>query len=140
MITSKRIYTTPLSFTARFACIGDVNSRDPLGSGDLRGITFLVTCWEGQNPHLQVTALAFFASRPVRLTALGTDDPGARSIWSGSVGRWSGCGEAGEAIPTAGDETGGASAGRSGTGVEVLQPTSGGRPSAELGSVQDLSP
>ncbi len=95
---------------------------------------FIVTCWEGQNPHLQVTALAFFASRPGRHSVLGTADLGARSFWSGSVGRLSGCGEVGEALTAAGDETGGALAGKDGTGVEVLQPTSGGRPSAELGS------
>jgi hypothetical protein len=113
----------------------------PYSTGATPGLaTLIVTCWEGQNPHLQVTALAFFASRPVRLSALGTGALGARWFWSGSVGRLSGCGEAGEAITKAGDEMGGALSGKDGTGVEVLQPTSGGSPSAELRSEQDLSP
>ena len=110
--------------------------RDPVPR---RG-PFTVTCWEGQSPHLQVTALAFFASRPGRPSVLGTVDLGARSFWSVPVVRSSRCGEAGEVITKAGDETGGASAGRDGRGAEVLQPTSGGRPSAELRSEQDLSP
>src|SRR4051812_36104658 len=40
----------------------------------------IVTCWEGQSPHLQVTASAFFASRPCRPSVLGTVDLGARSF------------------------------------------------------------
>ncbi len=69
-----------------------------------------------------------------------------RSIWelrsfeSVTVVRLSRSGEAGELNTKAGDETGGASAGRDGRGSEVLQPTSGGGPSAELRSEQDLSP
>ena len=87
-----------------------------------------------------MTALAFFASRPGRPSVLGTVDLGARSFGSVPVVRWSRRGEAGEVDATAEDETGGARAGRDGRGAEVLYPTSGGNPLAELRSELDLSP
>src|SRR5829696_1350763 len=93
-----------------------------------------VTCWEGQSPHLQVTALAFLASRQGRPSVLGTGDLGARSFWSVLDVRSSRGVEAVESIPKAWDATGGAWAGGDGRGAGFLQPTSGGIPWAELGS------
>src|SRR4051812_34270814 len=65
-------------------------------------IVMTVTCWEGQSRHLQVTASAFFASRPGRPSVLGTVDLGASSFGSVTAVRWSRNGERGEVNTKAG--------------------------------------